>query len=341
MITRLDIENFRGLRNVTLDGLRNVNLIVGGNDTGKTSVLEALVLALGDNKSIRKLPITFRTNHSGQQSTNEHDDGAHFWPWLFYDRKNPLKLKIKALTDGPNSVEVSTGEVALIEPNPSFLGCFFFRTAGVKREAFLHLMPQANKFLQDPSSGYSISALSTHLSNPVTDAECYNKAVLSADGEQRIEEVMKVVDPRVRRLRYAKLPNTPAPLVFVDIGLSQAVPSTQMGQAFNRILHIYSEILAYKYDVMLIDEIENGIFSGSMETIWKGLFAICRQEKVQIFATTHSRECVMAALEASKVNLEDELSVQRLQRVKGEIEAIRLSEKHLELAAEMGLEVRA
>jgi len=50
MITRLAIENFRGLQQLVLDELRRVNLIVGGNDTGKTSVLEALVLLFGDGK---------------------------------------------------------------------------------------------------------------------------------------------------------------------------------------------------------------------------------------------------------------------------------------------------
>jgi AAA15 family ATPase/GTPase len=47
MITELEIQNFRGLRDVKLTGLKSINLIVGGNDTGKTSILEALVLLLG------------------------------------------------------------------------------------------------------------------------------------------------------------------------------------------------------------------------------------------------------------------------------------------------------
>ena len=55
MITRLAIENFRGLQQVALEELRRVNLIVGGNDTGKTSVLEALVLLFGDAAAIRSL----------------------------------------------------------------------------------------------------------------------------------------------------------------------------------------------------------------------------------------------------------------------------------------------
>ena len=152
---------------------------------------------------------------------------------------------------------------------------------------------------------------------------------------------MREIEPRLKRLRYAKLPRTTAPLIFADIGLSRAVPSSQMGQAFNRILHIYTQVLAHRINVLLVDEIENGVFSESMPIVWRGLMAICEQEGVQIFATTHSRECVMAAHSIAQERGKDELSVQRLQIVKGAVEAVRLGGQHLQVAAEMGLEVRA
>jgi hypothetical protein len=49
----------------------------------------------------------------------------------------------------------------------------------------------------------------------------------------------------------------------------------------------------------------------------------------------------MAALRAAEERDKDELMVYRLQRVHEEVEAVRLEAKHLELAAEMGLEVRS
>src|SRR5213593_3527 len=135
---------------------------------------------------------------------------------------------------------------------------------------------------------------------------------------------MKEIEPNLNRLRYAKLPRTTAPLIFADVGLSRAVPSSQMGQAFNRILHIYTQVLAHQTNILLIDEIENGIFSESMPIVWQGLLAMCEQESVQIFATTHSRECVMAVHSVAQERGRDELCLQRLQLVNGKIEAVRL-----------------
>lgn len=44
MIANLHIERFRGIRDVELNDLGQVNLVVGQNNAGKTSVLEALAI---------------------------------------------------------------------------------------------------------------------------------------------------------------------------------------------------------------------------------------------------------------------------------------------------------
>jgi AAA15 family ATPase/GTPase len=314
-----------------LNELRRVNLLVGGNDTGKTSVLEALILLLGTGNLVQQLPVTFRSNQSGNQDS---DDRENFWPWLFYDRNTANSIKIAGQTEDRQSLIVaSQADFSGSQKNPMIMRgpntLITFQNGNIAVSGM------------EPPKNFRISHLSVRPSNPTLDAEKYNQIALEADGEKHFEQIMREVEPRLKRLRYAKLPNTSSPLVFVDLGLSRSVPATQMGQAFNRLLHIYAEILTSKTNVLLIDEIENGIFSESLPLIWKGLFAICEQQNVQIFATTHSRECIMAANLAAEDRKKDELSVQRLQIVNGNIEAVRLGEKHLEMAAEMGLEVRS
>jgi predicted ATP-dependent endonuclease of OLD family len=348
MITNLQIRNFRGLKDVTLRELRQVNLLVGGNDTGKTIVLEAMILLLGNANLIKELPFTFRNNQSGGiNHQHDLDDKENFWPWLFYDRNSQNSIEITGLTDGGQTLTLSSrierwGPVD--NPQITIILRNLLEKESVKEsDVLIRFNPKDVEVAQDQASpdNFRVSRLSVRPSPPVEDAEKYNQIALEADGEKRFEEIMREVEPRLKRLRYAKLPNTSSPLVFVDLGLSRAVPATQMGQAFNRLLHIYAEILTSRTNVLLIDEVENGIFSESLPLIWKGLFAICQQQNVQIFATTHSRECIMAAHQAAEDRKQDELSVQRLQFVDGNIEAIRLGEKHLEMAAEMGLEVRS
>jgi len=333
-----------------------VNLIVGGNDTGKTSVLEALVLLFGDAEAIRPLPITFRTNQTGGQSIDDQNDRETFWSWLFYDRDSKHRIALEAGTDTQSTVRVKTElaperkqphapvEPALIRTDSRELDRVRVKPPSASRGGVELLRLGKDRLsvtARDSPEGFRMAVLSTRPTNPTADAENYNQVALLADGERRIEEVMKEVEPRLKRLRYAKLPRTTAPSIFADIGLSRAVPSSQMGQAFNRILHIYTQVLAHRTKVLLIDEIENGIFSESLPIVWRGLLAVCEQERVQIFATTHSRECVMAAHSVAHERGKDELCVQRLQLVKGKVEAVRLGVQHLEIASEMGLEVRS
>lgn len=60
MLSALQFSGYRGFDDLRLENLGRVNLILGGNNTGKTSVLEALVLMFGDKQQMEKLPVTFR-----------------------------------------------------------------------------------------------------------------------------------------------------------------------------------------------------------------------------------------------------------------------------------------
>src|SRR5262245_48370014 len=112
MITTLQIRNFRGLKDVTLGELRRVNLLVGGNDTGKTSVLEALVLLLGDGNAVHEFPIAFRNNQSGGETAgNNTDDRENFWSWLFYDREPANPIGISAKTKEGATVVLRTQQI--------------------------------------------------------------------------------------------------------------------------------------------------------------------------------------------------------------------------------------
>ena len=46
-LKQVTIENFRGIENMTLDFHPGINLLIGNNGVGKTTVLEAIVAGLG------------------------------------------------------------------------------------------------------------------------------------------------------------------------------------------------------------------------------------------------------------------------------------------------------
>jgi AAA15 family ATPase/GTPase len=92
--------------------------------------------------------------------------------------------------------------------------------------------------------------------------------------------------------------------------------------------------------ILLIDEIENGLHHSVLSTIWQGLFHAAEEMDVQIFATTHSWECVLAADEAARKEPQYDLNLIRLDRVSDNIKATIIDKSALNTAKELHWEMR-
>ena len=82
----------------------------------------------------------------------------------------------------------------------------------------------------------------------------------------------------------------------------------------SRILSLALAIATVPGGIVLVDEIENGIHHSVMEKVWRAIGAFARNYDVQLFATTHSYECIGAAYRAFESDEEDELRLFRIQR---------------------------
>jgi AAA15 family ATPase/GTPase len=90
----------------------------------------------------------------------------------------------------------------------------------------------------------------------------------------------------------------------------------------------------------LIDEVENGLHHTVMPVVWKGLIAAAKELDVQIFATTHSAECIFAADQAARESQFNDLNLVRLDRVQDQIKATIIEQKDLATAKEFNWELR-
>ena len=297
MIHTLQLSNFRGIESVSFDELAQVNLIIGGNNTGKTSILEALTLLYGEQRQLEKLPKTFR------QSANDQDEWTNFWPKLVraekYDQfsiSNEFTETIGQQNDSDKQIHFyrhPRGEEQFIIDDDMH---------NAKRQPIISIYDSMNGRID---AGHSvpekkIAILSTAQPDPKETSALFNEiAPLNPANEAKLEELLrKAIEPRLKRLRYAKVKGTQEHLIYADVGSGPMIPFTQMGQAFARALHIYCEIFSQQPDILLVDEIENGLYYGGLEDFWKGLFAVLKDQNVQLFATTHSRECMEAAQKA-------------------------------------------
>lgn len=130
-------------------------------------------------------------------------------------------------------------------------------------------------------------------------------------------------------------------MLYADVRLPERIALPLLGEGFNRLVQIFGSIIGEDADLLLIDEIENGLHWSALPQIWTGIREAVNKEDVQIFATTHSRECIEAAVEVFKGEPKDDLAVHRLERrADGEIHCVTMGEDELERMLDRGWEVR-
>lgn len=334
MLKSIHIKNFRLFRDLKIEPLNRVNLIAGENNSGKTALLEALYLLLGDDKSFEHFASAFRSNQVP-------DDFESFWVWLSYQRKLKEPVEIVAVDDEDTPYLVKQQEQTLRDDTTVLNFDYFkygnhqfyqsvskdrgFDSRNLSRSAW----PEVLLFSVDPSS-------------PTEDADYFNRIAIKRGEEEKLIKLLYVIEPHLQDLKYAKLGSQPGskPLVYADVGMEDLIPTTQLGQGFTRLLRLYSEILVAKSKIILIDEIENGIHYKAMPKVWKGIATIAREEDLQVFATTHSYECIRSAHQAFSSETQYDLALHRLERTGDDVKAVTYDKTTLETSIEMNLEVR-
>jgi AAA15 family ATPase/GTPase len=112
-----------------------------------------------------------------------------------------------------------------------------------------------------------------------------------------------------------------------------------MGEGFSKLLTILTAIVLGESRIMLIDEIESGFHYSVFPLVWKAIVEAAIKSAVQIFATTHSWECLEAAVKGSEDH-EGNLAFYRLERRKDEIAVVAGEDRRLRAAVRVGVELR-
>ncbi|MDP1588527.1 MAG: AAA family ATPase, partial [Prosthecobacter sp.] len=202
-------------------------------------------------------------------------------------------------------------------------------------------LPRNKEVQWHPTQGWMkrIRSLSTD-KRPATElAKDFDSWTRRTENEDRFVDFLKRVEPRLQRLRPFEIEGRR--VLYADVGLPERIPLPFLGEGFNRLVQIYGAIIGEEADVLLVDEIENGLHWSALPQIWTGIREAVTKEEVQIFATTHSLECIAAAAEAFKGEPKNDLAVHRLERMEnGDIHCVTMNEDELERMLERDWEVR-
>lgn len=366
-LERLTIHQFRGLRDVELAGLGRFNVLVGRNNSGKTTVLEAVATYACPLYTSEWIEVVERRDVTQSQASM-----LKGLRWLFpqHDKREgrapqPFQSTTRVSGTGKFPVRESIAQFEEIrgfseeaqKPNSDGLTSFP-RKGGIRRgaqlelraviEEKLELREESGKTLLWEQGLVTIRSFGPKL--PVTtitpfshrvqqiEVEAFSDAIF-ADFKPTVLELVRIFDPQIKDFEVLKRSRA-EPAVYVRHERFGRAPLSTFGDGMRRVLLMGVSLAMVRGGILLVDEIESAIHTEALDATFRWLQRACRQFDVQLFTTTHSLEAVDALLAASGDM--DDLVVYRLERKDDSTRVKRFSRERLRiLREELGQEIRA
>ena len=292
MLETIHIQGFKGFKDTHIGPLRKVNLVVGGQNVGKTSLLEAVWLAMG-------VECTF--------------------PFRQMEGNDVGRLALNALGKYFERIEVQSigKDVWNLVPTSTLLRSYLGTTRTKKK--YLN-GPELDVYTDTDSYPMPIpTAIPLYLPNQIHIVQMFGEIIISRKRDQLIE-MLRFVEPRLESLDSASPDGEQR--IYVGIqGIRQALPLPELGHGFARLLYVFCTLLRTDAKVALIDEVENGIHYSALPTLLQGIKNVAHDRDVQTLMTTHSWDCIRAACEVFADQPQD-FQVIRLERTEDNIRAV-------------------
>ena len=324
----LHIKNFKNLTNLRLEGLKKVNLIVGRNNVGKSSLLEAISIYLsnGSEDSLKSV----LSCRGELVNINTLDNDA--------DVNKIMITQYSALFNGRNTSFTEANFFSIGE-NEDIITIRFVRIGEKEiavqndrkfgRDIFIYTddetdLPNSIQYIGDGLAVFdSLKAQnvirfdSRGISRDV-NKKCYFEYVLTrdfmlrhnttlfdrialSDKEQYILEALRIIEPDIDRLNFlneSTYTNNRIPFVTLK-STGERLRLTSMGDGINRILTIILALVNCKDGVFLLDEFETGLHYTVQQQLWQMIFRLADMLNIQVFATSHSRDCIDSFVSAN------------------------------------------
>lgn len=376
-LRNISIQNFRSFNRFEVKGLGRVNLLVGTNNSGKTTVLEAvnILMANGDFSAIwfthlrrgedffgERDPATATTGRQVDirrlfrgheievgksfQVSAESDFGGLGMTARIEDYRSPQQQMFES-----ESLPVESSEELLPPLSLSLdwtygpgkeLRIPISRRGGVSSDA----IRRSSGRLISPEP-YPIQFVTASSLTAEAVASMFEDIVLTPE-EDLVTDAMRIIEPDIERIASSgservrsglRLASRGGVLVRIK-GVKDRVPIGSMGDGIWRMLGLALSAVQAGNGILLVDEIDTGLHHTVMEDMWRFLYACSKRYNIQIIATTHSWDCYhsLAVICRDYISDGSEVTISRIER--GREEAVGYTEQEIVAVADRDIEVR-
>ena len=344
-LTRFDVKGFRGIRNLTLNNLSTVNLLVGDNNCGKTSVLESMML-LTNLESMYGTLLTsiIRDYNVINANISEFSKLYDMFPKSNLDT---LTIEIAGLLNDIEYEYKITGQVkkVLIDLNTDkyiknpYVNIYkrmlnklnknqglnqinnvetneFHGTIcnKVNNKIVFEKEIELNKFLTLMDNKLIPKELNIDYVAPAEHlyGEYINNYIDNIEYKKIVLDLLKIFDKNINNILYTKSDLSNELVPSIEHKLLGVMPLYTFGDGLKRVLLLANEVAKVRGGILLIDEIETAIHNKYLEDILNFLCVASKNLDIQIFATTHSIETIDALLKVQEYDKNNDDDIVRI-----------------------------
>ena len=376
-ISNFYIHNYKNIDRLELKDLKQVNLLIGANNAGKSNVLEAISLYATNFSPYRMKDILRDRNENLDYFDNAHafreneliEAFAPFFPHRDIDflandnyiqlgtEKGAIRL-IQRITryreeEGITRLvklipykKITANQRLSMERQEVLVslpvkGLEEQKTKTSRFKDVLHMTKFTNKGIEILPTGTTNRFKFQHINckRLTTDKiEDIWAKIAMTDVEEKIIEALQIIDERIEKFSFIKNDSRKyAPYVHLK-GENANMPISEMGDGMTHILNMIIALLGCENGILLLDEAESGLHYTTQNKLWKLIFELSEKYHVQVFATTHSNDCINAF---RKNNLVQRGLIYRLEHVKQHFRSQRYdNERQLEFLMGNNIDIR-
>ncbi len=376
MLDSLDISNYRSLNKLRINSLGRVNLITGKNNTGKSTILEAIAIyaTKGDLTLIYQLLGERGENFRQSEATkNATESNIRALSSLFTNRRVGFdindSISIGSIENTLFGEEKSSEKSVLLRFVKFFdeiqrdnqgaitrKRVFFENESDKERADFkvgveIRVGNRSNIHSLDEDRPYRLgfrgfgnSESFQYIRTRNIDREINGKLwdnITLTEKEEYVIEALKIIEPSTERIAFIEENARERTAVIKLSNTFNVLPLRSMGDGINRILTIILALVNADNGFLLIDEFENGLHYSIQEKLWSVIFKLAQKLNVQIFVTTHSEDCIYGfenILNSNNNLLEGKLI--RLDNMDGRIQQVEFNANELKIATDYNIETR-
>lgn len=351
MLDSFYIKNFRLFKELKIEQLGRVNLIIGRNNSGKTCLLEALhlyaknasprtlyelIMERGEDWEIRKQRENDEASLQEIENPLRHLFYGYHFPTELGDHngieigslktiQDRLKLNIHeyqtintenaqrfARVNQTQLLEIENTELVIeIEIANQIKSRVRLNEIEIPRR---RILPYHRIFSNEAK--LNVQVVPTQSINNGKVATWWDNINVQPSLREEVFKALQLIDAKIQEVVLVGREKDTSPILIYKNG-EEKIPLTSLGDGMTHLFHIILALVNAKDGFLLIDEFENGLHYTVQPKVWELIFKLAKALNVQVFATTHSKDCV-EGFHAVWESQEDEGTLHRLDNVPDE-----------------------